>query len=187
MSTGDLFQKLVYIDGLVLDCIISIANALEILQSCTKPSIYTQGHHPRSASNKCGCICKGIILCMRSANGRWCYNVTSSLIGWANAQNDPCIQYDNCKVNSLRPMTHWCVGKLIIIGSDNGLSPHRRQAIIWTNAGLLSIGPLWTHENVVCEMAFILSRPQCVNKACCQNSQQTPHDALPHGWVMGCV
>ena len=28
-----------YIDGLVEDCNISIANALEILQSCTKPSI----------------------------------------------------------------------------------------------------------------------------------------------------
>ena len=29
-----------HIDGLVQDCSISIANALEILQSCTKPSIY---------------------------------------------------------------------------------------------------------------------------------------------------
>ena len=29
-----------YIDGLAQDCSISIANALEILQSCTKPSIY---------------------------------------------------------------------------------------------------------------------------------------------------
>ena len=29
-----------YIDGSVLDCSISIANALEILQSCTEPSIY---------------------------------------------------------------------------------------------------------------------------------------------------
>ena len=29
-----------YIDVLVQDCSISIANALEILQSCTKPSIY---------------------------------------------------------------------------------------------------------------------------------------------------
>ena len=27
-----------------------------------------------------------------------------------------------------------------IIGSDNGLSPVRRQAIIWSNAGLLLIG-----------------------------------------------
>ena len=33
----------------------------------------------------------------------------------------------------------------VSIGSDNGLSPGRRQAIIWTNAGMLSIGPLWTN------------------------------------------
>ena len=39
-------------------------------------------------------------------------------------------------------MTHICVGNLTSIGSDNGLSPGRRQAIIWTNAGILSIGPL---------------------------------------------
>ena len=41
-------------------------------------------------------------------------------------------------------MTHICVGKLTIIGSDNGLSLERRQAIIWTNAGILLIGPLGT-------------------------------------------
>ena len=35
--------------------------------------------------------------------------------------------------------------KLTIIGSDNGLSPVRRQAIIWTNAGILLIGPLGTN------------------------------------------
>ena len=39
-------------------------------------------------------------------------------------------------------VTHICVSKLTIIGSDNGLSPDRRQAIIWTNAGLLLMGPL---------------------------------------------
>ena len=39
-------------------------------------------------------------------------------------------------------VTHICVGKLTIIGSDNGLSPVRRQAIIWTNAGILFIRPL---------------------------------------------
>ena len=32
-----------------------------------------------------------------------------------------------------------------LIGSDNGLSPHRRQAIIRTNAGMLLIGPLGTN------------------------------------------
>ena len=42
-------------------------------------------------------------------------------------------------------VTHICVGKLTIIGSDNGLSPERRQAIIWTNGGILLIGPLGTN------------------------------------------
>ena len=39
-------------------------------------------------------------------------------------------------------MTHICVAYLIIIASDNGLSPSRHQAIIWTNAGILLIRPL---------------------------------------------
>ena len=42
-----------------------------------------------------------------------------------------------------------CVSKLNIIGSDNGLSPGRRQAIIWTNAGILSIGSLGTNFNEI--------------------------------------
>ena len=48
-------------------------------------------------------------------------------------------------------LTHWgrvtqiCVGKLTNIDSDNGLAPSRRQAIIWTNAGILLIGPLGTN------------------------------------------
>ena len=42
-------------------------------------------------------------------------------------------------------MTHICVGKLTILGSDNDLSPGRRQAIILTNAGILLIGPLGTN------------------------------------------
>ena len=42
-------------------------------------------------------------------------------------------------------MTHICVNELTIIGSDNGLSPGRRQAIIWNNAGLLLIEPLGTN------------------------------------------
>ena len=42
-------------------------------------------------------------------------------------------------------VTHTCVGRLIIIGLDNDLSPGRRQAIIWTNDGILLIGPLGTN------------------------------------------
>ena len=40
---------------------------------------------------------------------------------------------------------HICVSKLTIIGSDNGSSPGRRQAIIWTNAGILLIQTLGTN------------------------------------------
>ena len=46
-------------------------------------------------------------------------------------------------------LTHICVSKLTIIGSDNGLSPGRRQAIIWTNAGILLIWPLGTNFNEI--------------------------------------
>ena len=42
-------------------------------------------------------------------------------------------------------VTHLYVSKLTIIGSDNGLSPGRRQATIWTNGGILLIGPLGTN------------------------------------------
>ena len=57
-------------------------------------------------------------------------------------------------------VTHICVGKIIIIGSDNGLSPDRRQAIIWTNAGLLSIEPLQTYfsENLIKIQPFSLKK-----------------------------
>ena len=46
-------------------------------------------------------------------------------------------------------MTHICIDNLTIIGSDNGLSPGRRQAIIWTNAGILLIGPLGTNYSEI--------------------------------------
>ena len=82
-------------------------------------------------------------------------------------------------------LTHWgwvshiCVSKLTIIGSDNGLSPGRRKAIIWTNAGILLIRPLGTNFSEILieiytflfkkiiwkcrlEMAAMLSRPQWV-------------------------
>ena len=88
-------------------------------------------------------LCAGIILCMCPANERWRYIVTSSPIGWVHTQNN----FHVCWI----VLTHWgrvthiCVSKLTIIGSDNGLSPDRRQAIIWTNDGLLLIRPWGTN------------------------------------------
>ena len=53
--------------------------------------------------------------------------------------------WKNKKVKRAEKLSHWgrvthiCVNKLTTIVSDNGLSPGRRQAIIWTNAGILLI------------------------------------------------
>ena len=102
-------------------------------------------------------------------------------------------------------LTHWgralvmhiiCVGNLINIGSDNGLSPYRRQAIIRTNTGMLLIGLLGTNfseilieiqifslKKIRLKMSFVkcypfrlglnvLSYPHlpasCKSMACCQ-------------------
>ena len=46
-------------------------------------------------------------------------------------------------------VTHICVSKQTIIGWDNGLSPGRRQAIIWTNAGMLLNGTLGTNFSAI--------------------------------------
>ena len=71
----------------------------------------------------------------------WCYMVSRSHI-----------EFSDSLLGSLgHGLTHWgrvmhiCVGKLTSIGSDNGLSPERRQANIWTNAGMLLIWPLGTN------------------------------------------
>ena len=63
----------------------------------------------------------------------------------------PCIYLRWVNGQAAGGLTHWgwvahlCVSKLTIVGSDNGLSPGRRQAIIWTNAAMLLIQPLGTN------------------------------------------
>ena len=69
----------------------------------------------------------------------------------------------------------------VSIGSDNGLMPIRCQTVFITNGELLSIGPLGTNfsvilikiqnfsfkvatENIICEMAPILSRGRWFNR-----------------------
>ena len=54
-------------------------------------------------------------------------------------------------ISGFNVLTHWswvthiCVSKLTIIGSDNGLSPVQCQAIIWTNDEISLIGTLGTN------------------------------------------
>ena len=59
-------------DGLQQDCSNSIDDALELPQSCCKPS-----------------LCTGIILGMGWAIERRRYTVTPPLIGWAHTLDDP--------------------------------------------------------------------------------------------------
>ena len=54
-------------------------------------------------------------------------------------------------------VTHICVSRITIIGSDNGLPPDQRQAIIWTNAGILLIGPLGTNFSEISIEILIFS------------------------------
>ena len=94
-----------------------------------------------------------------------------------------------------------CISKIIIIGSDNGLPPGQRQAIIWTNAGILLIWPLGINfneinfnrnqyifiqenafENVVCCVASISSWPQCVKDHIVSFMRLSlPHNCQPGG------
>ena len=54
-------------------------------------------------------------------------------------------------------VTHICVSKQTIIGSDNGLSPGRHQAIIWTNDGILIIRTFRTHFSKIVSEIYTLS------------------------------
>ena len=51
-------------------------------------------------------------------------------------------------------MTHICVSRLTIIGSYNDLSPSWRQAIIWTNAGILLTHWGWVTQIYVSKLTI---------------------------------
>ena len=86
-----------------------------------------------------------------------------------------CGQYcpSGVRLTHLGRVTHICVSKLTIIDSDNGLSPDRRQAIIWINTGILLIGPLGTNFSEILietfsfkkmrlKMSSAKQRPSCL-------------------------
>ena len=75
----------------------------------------------------------------------------------------------------LWPLNHWgrvthiCVSNLSNIGSDNGLSPGRRQAIIWTNVRILSSGPLGTNFSEILTEIHRFSFKKMNLKRCLEN------------------
>ena len=99
-------------------------------------------------------------------------------------------------------VTHICVSMLIIIGSDNGLSPGRRQAIIWTNAGILLIEHIRTNFSEISieietfsfkkmhlKMSSAKLRPFCLGLNVLsydsQNGRRTTDNQDPHFTNMG--
>ena len=74
-----------------------------------------------------------------------------------NGRNNACQRLRKYGLTHWGLVTHICVGKLSIIGSDNGLSPGRRQAIIWTNAGILLIEPFETNFSEILIQIHVFS------------------------------
>ena len=61
-------------------------------------------------------------------------------------------------------MTHICVSKITTIGSDNGLSSGRRQAIVWPNAGILLIEPLGINfDGILIEINTFSLKKKCIS------------------------
>ena len=66
-------------------------------------------------------------------------------------------------------VTHICISKLTIIGSDNGLSPDWHQAIIWTNVAMLLIAPLGTNFSGILIEIHTFSLKKCIWKCLLEN------------------
>ena len=74
----------------------------------------------------------------------WCHQV----ITWTNVDPDLGRHMSSLGRTELTRwdwVTHICISKLTIIGSNRSLSPGRHRAIIWTNDGMLLIGPQGTN------------------------------------------
>ena len=84
-------------------------------------------------------------------------------------------------------VAHLSVGNLTIIGSDNGLSPCRFQAIFYTNAGILLIGPIGTNlSEILIEILIFSFKKMSSAKwwAFCLSHNDLTHLALGrYGWM----
>ena len=88
-------------------------------------------------------------------------------------------------------VTHICVSDLTIIGSDNGLSPGRRQAIIRTSAEILLVRPLGTNFSEVLFDILIFSFKKMRLKMLsakrwpfCLGLNVFTHSVTPYEWIV---
>ena len=118
----------------------------EILATCRK-NVSNTG--PRAAGTPVKYECDSRNLTCTFARSK--ILLTEKLTNGALVTPTPEVRHQSIMAIWQMSLTHWgrvthiWVTKIAIIGSDNGLLPGRRQAIIWTNAGILLTGPLGTN------------------------------------------
>ena len=191
-------NPLLYFDGLVQDCSNSSVSAVELLQSCTKPSEYSDVFTKYSLKiplhlaigitvitlrqrENCHHFANYIFKCIFLIKNVWISHKISlkfvpkfrinsipalvQIMTWCQPGAKPLSEPMMASLLThigvyLYIYRHICVGNLTIIGSDNGLSPDRRQAIIWTNAWILLIGPYGTNfsEILIKIHAFLFTK-----------------------------
>ena len=132
-----------------------MANVCHMPQWCTI-FVYLWGYHhvtslslwnlfedriPVDSTYECP-IFKWVAVACINARIWWHYLVPAMATRATIDGHQGCLVWTHCGLTHWGRVTHICVGKLTIIGSDNGLSPGRRQAIIWTNAEIMLIRPL---------------------------------------------
>ena len=134
------------VDGLAQDFSNSCALAMDLLQSCTKPWSLHLPHGQWSNPEECRKVDHDH---MKIEKNHMDLLWSDTLNSTKHSTTKQCVYF--MTIGCITNLTHWgrvthiCVGNLTIIGPDNGLSPGRRQAIIWTNAGILLIGPWGTN------------------------------------------
>ena len=111
-----------HIDGLVPDCSISIANALEIYQSCTEPSMLRNTHY----NHKTNCI------------GEWGWEVGKPLVSLklvgslTNGNNTLCSCHRNIRSswwNLMRTLSAFLAHVTPCVEKSQAGSPHRISVI----------------------------------------------------------
>ena len=85
-------------------------------------------------------------------------------------------------------VTHICVSKITLIDSDNGLSPGRHQAIIWSNVEILLIRTIETNFRVILiefhEFSFRKVHLKMSSEKWCKLSRHQYVNTLVPAWLV---
>ena len=126
--------------------LLTLTISIMIVFGCSVPSHYLKQClriTSRTIGNKARWYLNRDIIAFIPGNFIKIPSVMSAILSWPQCGKGRAFVYgiDHDFLTHWGWVTHTCVGNLTIIGSDDGLSPGRHQAIIWTNAGILFIRP----------------------------------------------